>query len=105
MARRLASSRYPYRASPAAMSELSRGQLRVVPDLLGELGDAHLRVVGVALDLAHRHGGLGDLSVGEQHRVPGVLPGLVAKTLLGARGVLDVAVSVPVAVAVDPLER
>ena len=71
--------------------QTSRGQPRAAP----------LRVVGVALDLAGRDRRLGEPAVGEDDRVPGVLPALVARGPFSRlrRLVLDVAVAVEVAVA------
>ena len=61
---------------------------------------AHLRVVDVALDLAGRARQLRERAVGEEDRVPRVLPALVLEAGLGVPAlVLDVAVAVAVAVA------
>src|SRR6266404_1484573 len=83
----------------------ARGQHLVAPDLPGKAGGAHLGVVYVALDLAGRPGRRRDLAVGEQDGVPGILPALVLQPRIGVALVLDVAVPVAIAAAIDPRQR
>ena len=80
------------------------GQLVVAPHLVGQLGRASFGVVHVPLDLAQRDGRLGEPPVGELDARPRVLPALVDQPLRRPGGVLHVAVSVAVAVLVDPLQ-
>src|SRR5438132_13950411 len=81
----------------------ARRELGIVPNVAREARTAALRVVDVALDLARRNRAGRERPVGEQDRVPRVLPALVLEARLGVPPlVLDVAVSVAVAVAVDP---
>ena len=70
------------------------GEGRVLPDLPGQPGAAHLGVVGVALQLAGRPREAGQVAVAVGDRVPGVLPALVLQPgLLVAALVGDVAVA------------
>ena len=67
---------------------------------------AHLRVVGVALELAGRAREARQRAVAVGDRVPGVLPALVLEPgLLVAALVRDVAVALEVRVLVDPVQR
>ena len=81
------------------------GQRLVAPDLARELGEAALRVVDVALHLDRGDRCLGEPAVLEALRVAGVLPRLVREPGVDHAAVLDEAVAVAVAVAVDPFER
>ena len=82
------------------------GELLVCQTLAGEPGAAHLRVVGVALELAGRAGEARQPAVAVGDRVPGVLPALVLEAgLLVAALVGDVAVALEVGVLVDPVQR
>ena len=81
------------------------GPRRIVPDLARQAGGAPLGVVGVALQLAGGAGRVGQSSVGEGDRVPGVLPALVFEPVGIAPLVFDVAVAVAIAVVVDPVHR
>src|SRR5919197_955134 len=63
------------------------------------------RVHGVALHLDERNGRVGGSPRGERHAVVAVLPALVAQPLLRAPLVFDEAVTVAVAVALDPAQR
>ena len=82
------------------------GERRVLPDLAGQPGAAHLGVVGVALQFAGRPREAGQAAVAVGDRVPGVLPALVLEPgLLVAPLVPDVAVALQVGVLVDPGER
>ena len=70
-----------------------------------ELRDPALRVVDVRLHFHERDGLLGQRSVGVDDRVVRVLPSLVVQPPRRALLVLDVAVAVPVAVPVGPVQR
>ena len=59
----------------------------------------------IALNLRQRDIAFGELSVGMEDRVEGILPALVGKPLLGGALILDEAVLVGIAGAVDPLQR
>jgi hypothetical protein len=78
------------------------GERWVVPALARESRRAPKRVVGVALDLAGRDRRLGTRPVGEQDRVPRVLPALVVEPAGRAPAVLEEAVAVEVALLLDP---
>ena len=83
-----------------------RGERRIAPDLVRQARAALLRVVDVALDLAGRDRRRCEPAVGEDDRVPGVLPALVDEAGRGvARAVVDETVVVRVAVQADPVER
>jgi hypothetical protein len=77
----------------------------VVAGLLGESGAGDVGGVGVALHLGERDRGLGQPAVGEGHAVEGVLPPLVEQSGVGCPLVLDEAIAVAVAVALDPVQR
>jgi hypothetical protein len=62
-------------------------------------------VIDVALGLADGDRTAGEGPVVEDHRDGGVLPALILESALGSHLVLDEAVAVPVAVAIDPLQR
>src|SRR5262249_32299774 len=66
---------------------------------------ANLGVVDVPLDLAGRPRRRRQSAIGVDDRVPRVLPALVVQARLGLPLVLDVAVAVAVAEAVDPVQR
>ena len=81
------------------------GVSRVLPDAPRQPGAAHLRVVGVALQLAGRAREARQPAVAVRDRVPRVLPALVLETgLLVATPVPDVPVAHQVRVFVDPVE-
>ena len=81
------------------------GQFRIAPDLAREPRAASLRVVDVALDLAHGARRRRERAVAVDDRGVRVLPALVVEPRLRVPAlVLDVAIAVEVAVAVDPLE-
>ena len=81
------------------------GERRVLPHLARQPRAAHLRVVGVALELAGRAREAGKPAVAVRDRVPGVLPALVLEPrLLVAALVPDVAVALEVGVLVDPVQ-
>jgi hypothetical protein len=77
----------------------------VAPDLARDLGETALRVVDVPLHLHRRDRSFGERAVVEALRVAGVLPRLVREPGVDHPAVLDEAVPVAIAVAVDPLER
>ena len=82
------------------------GERRVLPDGPGQASAAHLRVVGVALELAGRAREAGQPPVAVGDGVPGVLPALVLEAgLLVPALVPDVAVAHQVGVLVDPVQR
>src|SRR5207248_1860800 len=81
------------------------GERALAPDLSRELGCPQLRVVHVSLHLARRDRRWREAAVGEALRVTGVLPRLILEPAVATTLVLDEAVAVAVAVAVDPLER
>jgi hypothetical protein len=62
------------------------------------------RLVGVALDLHQRDGGLGLAAVAEPDGVAGILPSLVGQAAAGGVGVLQEAVAVDVGVFAGPGE-
>src|SRR6266516_1748136 len=67
---------------------------------------AHLGVVDVALKLARGTWQARERAIGEQDRVPGILPALVLQAgLRVAAAVLDVAITIAVPVCVDPVQR
>ena len=82
------------------------GEGRVLPDAPGQASAAHLRVVGVALDLAGRAREAGQPPVPVGDGVPGVLPALVLEAgLLVPALIPDVPVAHQVGVLVDPVQR
>src|SRR6266446_621879 len=82
------------------------GERVVVPDLARQACAAAARVVGVALQLAGRARQLRERPVRELDRIPRVLPALILEPALGvATLVLDVAVTVAIAVFIDPRQR
>ena len=92
------------RSSAASRSSRSASS-RLAPDVARDLGQTELRVVHVALHLDGSDRRVGEASVVEALRVAGVLPRLVGQAAVRPPRVLDEAVPVEVAVAVDPLER
>ncbi len=58
------------------------GQGRVVPDLAGKTSGPDAGVIGVALDLTGRNRRFGYAAVGEEDRVPRILPALVDEAFL-----------------------
>jgi hypothetical protein len=59
----------------------------------------------ISLNLRQRDVALGELSIGMEDRVEGILPALVGKPLLGGALVFDETVLVGIAGPVDPLQR
>src|SRR5690349_2127840 len=80
------------------------GQRGVTPDVTCKASRSNARVVRISLDLASRDRPLRDRAVGEQDRIPRVLPALVDEAFGRARLVLEVAVPVAVAVPLDPFQ-
>ena len=77
---------------------------RVSPSA-GQFGGVVLGGVDVALHFAERDRALGQRAVVVEHRVVRVLPALAARAAVGRARVLDEAIAVGVAVAIDPGER
>ena len=99
-------SRLKRRLRSAACRSSSSANAGSFQMLAGQAGAAHLRVVGVALELAGRAREAGQPPVAVGDRVPGVLPALVLEAgLLVAALVRDVAVALQVGVLVDPVQR
>ena len=92
-------------AQPIRVGAQPVGEGRVGQRPVGEFGQAQLRVVRVALDLAGGDRQHRQPAVSKPHPVPGVPPTLVTQPFGRAGGVLHVAVAVPVAVVVDPAQR
>ena len=80
------------------------GEPGIVPDLPRQSRTADLRVVHIPLDLARRPRQLRVGAVREQDGVPGVLPALVFQPGFHVTLIIDVAVTVAVAVIVDPFQ-
>src|SRR6476660_4391935 len=80
-------------------------KLALAPDFARELGHTAFRVVDVALGLDRRDRWVRKRPVRVALRVPRVLPRLVGEAGVVAALVLDEAVSVAVAVLVDPGQR
>src|SRR4029434_6499243 len=68
-------------------------------------GGAHFRIVHVALHFDERDWRRGKRPVRIWHPVSRILPPLIAQTPWRRAGVLDEAVAIEIAVAVDPLHR
>ena len=93
------------RCEPVGVGVEAGGERLVPPDGARQLGDPSPRVVRVALHLDRGDRRGGRAPVGEPLRVEGVLPGLVLEASAGAALVLEEAVAVAVAVALDPFQR
>ena len=75
------------------------------PQTLGATRRQELGAVDVALHLGQRDRAFGQMAVGMEDGVLGILPALVGQTLFGRPVIFDEAVAVGVAGPVDPGER
>src|SRR5262249_24599831 len=83
----------------------SLGSLRIVPEFPGEAGTATLRVIDIALDFAGRDRLGSQRSIRKRNGVPRVFPTLILESGLFVPAlVLYVAVTVPIAIAIDPAQ-
>src|ERR1700741_888770 len=74
-------------------------------EVLGDVGNSVSGGIDVGLDLTECNGGVCESAVAVKDRVLRVFPSLLEQAGLGLSGVLDEAISVDVAEAVDPVER
>src|SRR5204863_3874208 len=80
-------------------------ELLVPPDFASQPSSAHVRVVGIPLDLGGRDRRLRGAAVRELNPGVGVLPAVVLESLRRAALVFEVAVAIEIPFLVDPTER
>src|SRR6202012_167377 len=82
-----------------------RRRALAVAERIRQGGRVALRPVNVGLHFAKRDRPLGHAAILMEYGVVGVLPALIGESLLGLAVVLEEAIAVAVAVAIDPFER